>query len=108
VAFQLSPSTAAGLADAPTEEGPERRRERTRASQLMQLFRYGYAELGVSFALALVCWVSFAIWWSPGPTVWIWTALVHGAQALHGLLIWSFKRQGRAALAQAAIRKSVG
>ena len=102
MAFQLSPSSATGSTDAPGEEGPERRRERTRASQLMRLFRHGYAELGVSFALALACWVSFAIWWPPGPGVWIWAASVHSAQALHGLLIWVFRSEGRVALTQAA------
>ncbi|MBC7994785.1 MAG: response regulator [Rhizobacter sp.] len=97
--FQLSPSTAAGSTDAPTEEGPDRRRERARASQLMRLFRHGYRVVGVSFGLALVCWLSFVIFSPPGPGVWIWVLLVHGAQALHTLLLWAFKRAGRTALA---------
>ncbi|MEO8153265.1 MAG: hybrid sensor histidine kinase/response regulator [Rhizobacter sp.] len=67
----------------------------------MRLFRYGYAAVGVSFVLALVCWVSTAIWWPPGASVWAWAVLVHGAQALHASLVWGFQRAGRAALAQA-------
>ena len=42
MSFQLSPlssASTAGIPQASTEDGPERRRERTRASQLMKLLR---------------------------------------------------------------------
>ncbi len=67
----------------------------------MRLFRHGDMAVGASVGLALACWLSFAIWWQPGPGVWVWAALVHVSQALHAWLVWSFKRAGRAALAQA-------
>lgn len=65
----------------------------------MRLFRNGEAVVAVTFGLALACWLSFAIWWPPGAGVWVWAAGVHGTQALHALLVWRFKRQGRSALA---------
>ena len=76
MSFQLSPSTTGGGADASPDEEPERRHERTRASQLMRLFRHARLELGVSAGLAVVCWLSFALLWSPGPRLWVWVLLV--------------------------------
>jgi signal transduction histidine kinase/CheY-like chemotaxis protein len=100
VSFQLTPSTAAGNPDTSTDEGPERRRERTCASQLMKLLRHGDLNVAVLTGLALACWLSFAIWTPFSHGLWIWALLVHGTQALHGTLLWSFKRSGRAALTQ--------
>lgn len=99
--FQLTPSTA-GLPDAPIEEGPERRRERTRASQLMKLLRHGDVAVAVLAGLAVACWLSFAVWLPHGPGLWVWAALVHATQAMHGLLQWRYKEAGRKALVQPA------
>lgn len=100
MSFQLTPSTAAGAPDTPTDEGPERRRERTRASQLAKLLRHGDVTLPALAGLAVACWLSLAIWSPYSHALWIWALLVHGAQALHGAVLWSFQRAGRAALMQ--------
>lgn len=101
MSFQLTPNSATGPAGAPVDEGPERRHERTSASQLMRLFRHGDVVVASAFVLALACWLSFLIWSTTGPLLWVWVALVHGVQALHGLLLWRFKLAGRSALAHA-------
>ncbi|MBX3622844.1 MAG: response regulator [Rhizobacter sp.] len=100
MSFQLSPSTATGTPDAPPDEGPERRRERTRASQLMKLLRHGDVTVVVLAGLAMACWLTFAIWLPHGRGLWAWAVLVHVTQALHGGLLWSFKQAGRTALTQ--------
>lgn len=97
--FQLSPSASTGIPQATSDEGPERRRERTRASQLMKLLRHGDITVAVLAGLAVACWLSLAIWMPHHRGLWLWAALVHGVQALHGWLFWSFKRAGRSALA---------
>jgi signal transduction histidine kinase/CheY-like chemotaxis protein len=98
VLFQLSPSSAAGTPQAPSDEGPERRRERTRASQLTKLLRQSDVAVAVLAGLAVACWLSFAIWTPLHHGIWLWAVLVHGVQLLHGGLSLSFKRAGRAAL----------
>jgi two-component system, sensor histidine kinase len=98
VSFQLTPSTAAGLPDAPAEEGPERRRERTRSSQLMKLLKHGDVNLATLAALAVACWLSWAVWLPHDGGLWAWALGVHATQGLHGWLLWRFRQAGRPAL----------
>ena len=96
--FRLAPSATPGGQDLQLEEGQERRRERTLASQVERLFRHAYASVAVSFVAALVGWGVYALMTDEPRVLW-WSAAMHSVQALHLLLAWRFRRQGRAALA---------
>ena len=101
MAFLLTPSNATGvLPPTAADEGPERRRERTRASQLMKLLRHSDLAVTLLAGLAVACWLSFLVWMPPHRGIWLWAVLVHAVQGLHAWLHWSFKRAGRTALAQ--------
>jgi signal transduction histidine kinase/CheY-like chemotaxis protein len=100
VRFQLSPSANTGIPQASSDEGPERRRERTRASQLMKLMRHGDVKVAVLAGLAFACWLSFLVWMPHRTGLWVWAGCVHAVQVAHAALYWSFKQAGRTALTQ--------
>ena len=97
--FRIAPSATPGVLDPHHEEGHERRRERTLASQVERLYRHAYRVVAASFAMALLGWGVFALLTDEPRVLW-WSAAMHGVQALHLWLAWAFVRQGRAALAE--------
>ena len=99
VVFRIAPSATPGAHDASLDEGQERRRERTGASQVERLYRHAYRTIAVSFALALLGWGVFALLTDDARVLW-WSAAMHSVQGLQLLLAWRFRRQGRAALAE--------
>jgi len=99
VVFRIAPSATPGAHDSHPDEGHERRRERTRASQVERLFRYAFGSVAVSFVAALLGWGVFALLTDDPRVLW-WSAAMHSVQALHLVLAYTFRRQGRAALAE--------
>ncbi|NKI92816.1 ATP-binding protein [Rhizobacter sp. SG703] len=95
VVFRIAPSAAHDAHD----EGQERRRERTAASQVERLFRQAYRSIAGAFAVALLGWGVFALLTDEPRVLW-WSAAMHSVQGLQLLLAWRFRRQGRAALAE--------
>ena len=101
--FRLAPPATDGATSVSAiEEGFDRRRERTLSSKVERLFRHAYLYIGVSFGIALACWLAYA-WLSGHLHILGWAALIHATQGLQLVLARSFHQQGRDALAQPAL-----
>jgi two-component system, sensor histidine kinase len=99
VTFRLSPPASGATQDAAVEIALDRRRERTRSTQLERLFQRTRSQLIFGAVLALFLWLGHG-WVTGDPRVIGWALLVHAAQAAHGLLAHEFGKRGRAALVQ--------